>query len=216
MRDSRGPPFCERRAAQSPSSRGIGVNIRRLVCGKYLSRSGPERNPANGAPPYLEFDRCPNVVSGDDSDNNNRSNYFYHRTVDATPSLRRLWPRITNYGRSPSSDDISLVNLVTDASTSSAYPQIARALVTDPAYAHVAGGLGYVTHKLGSKLAFNLGSSDGSVVAVNVGAGTLLPAAGDYKGIVSIVPYLEAANAGNANGREPITRFSMANILIIP
>jgi len=168
-----------------------GSNIGRLYALKYLGGQGLPPGWIGGGVPDSPYYRCPNAIEAD----RDRFNYmynFHHKSVDATGSLYRLWPKIGNYGKSPG---ISRVfNLMTNAQRDGIYPNIPRALVTDPTIG--TAGIGYVTHNLRKAYAFNLGFSDGSVRTVQIRSETPMPPSGDYKGIIAMIQYLEAVNAG--------------------
>src|SRR5688572_17929064 len=167
-----------------------GANIGRLLARKYLGGGLPPGWTGGGVPdsPYY---RCPNAIEAD----RDRFNYmynFHHKSVDATGSLYRLWPKIGNYGKSPG---ISRVfNLMSNAQRDGIYPNISRALVTDPTIG--TAGIGYVTHNLRKSFAFNMGFADGSVRTVQIRSDTTMPPSGDYKQIIAMIQYLEAVLAG--------------------
>ena len=167
-----------------------GANIGRLLARKYLGGGLPPGWTGGGVPdsPYY---RCPNAIEAD----RDRYNYmynFHHKSVDAAGSLYRLWPKINNYGKSPGGSRVFNLNLNTIRD--GIYPNMPRAIVTDPA--HGTAGVAYVTHNLRKQYAFNLGFSDGSVRAVHIRSDTPMPPSGNYKQIITLIQYLEAVNAG--------------------
>jgi hypothetical protein len=189
----------------------IGSNIGRLVALKYLGAPG-------GDQPESPYYQCTNALP--DPGDNNRYKYFYNfhmRAVNATGDLYRLWPRISKYGKSLGTNT-ALFNVATGAQTTGTYPNIPRAIVTDPVYGHTSGGRGYVTHNLKKFYAFNLGFSDGSVRTVNVAQETSLPVSGDYKGIIAVIQYLEAVDAGTAPTKvyDSTTWSKYADVPLIP
>jgi type II secretory pathway pseudopilin PulG len=184
-----------------------GSNIGRLYALKYLGGQGLPPGWTGGGVPDSPYYRCPNAIEAD----RDRFNYmynFHHKSVDATGSLYRLWPKIGNYGKSPG---ISRVfNLMSNAQQDGIYPNIPRALVTDPTIG--TAGIGYVTHNLRKTYAFNLGFPDGSVRTVQIRSDTPMPPSGDYKRIIAMIQYLEAVNAGTTT----TDRFDFATYGDIP
>jgi prepilin-type N-terminal cleavage/methylation domain-containing protein len=168
----------------------IGSNIGRLVALKYLGGPG-------GSQPQSPYYQCPNAIP--EPTDNDRFKYFYNFHMKAVPSpagdLYRMWPKLTRYGRGPKGET-PLWNLSSKSQATGAYPEIARAIVTDPVYGHSTGGKAYATHNLRTAMAFNLGYPDGSVRTAQVKPDTQLPTSGKYEQIISIVQYLEAVLGG--------------------
>jgi prepilin-type N-terminal cleavage/methylation domain-containing protein len=176
------------------STAEVGSNIGRLVAMHYL---GGRSAPAN---PLLYYECTNGPDSSSDDALGNRANYFYNfhmKAVGAAFDLYRMWPRIPGYGVSPKGTT-NLYNLATGAADVGQYPNIARAIVTDPIYGHVTGGKAYATHYIGRTMAFNLAYPDGSVSTAVISADTVLPNSGGYKQIISVVQYLEAVNDNSA------------------
>ena len=119
------------------------------------------------------------------------------KAVPPTNDLYRLWPKLSKYGRAPKGA-IGLYNLATSTQSNGVYADIPRAIVCDPIYGHTTGGKAYVTHSMGSTMAFNLGYTDGSVRTARIKSSTVLPNSGEYKQIISAVQYLEAVLGGGA------------------
>ena len=188
------------------NNRQVGSNIGRLVALKYLGGTGIPKNWTTGeAPPSAYYD-CPNAqpTPGD----NDRYKYMYNfhmKAVGTSKDLFRMWPKISQYGRT-SKGDIQLLNLSSNAASTGTYPNIPRAIVTDPVYGHTSGGVAYATHNLRRSMVFNLGYTDGSVRTASVKAGTPLPVSADYKAIINIIQYLETVVGGNATtvGYDPV------------
>jgi prepilin-type N-terminal cleavage/methylation domain-containing protein len=189
------------------NSSEVGANIGRLVGMKYLGNIPADRNPPDA--PYYE---CPSAQKN--PGDNNRFAYFYNFHMKADPQkkdLWRIWPRIPGYGKTPNGD-MTLYNLATGATTTGTYPNVPRAIVTDPVYGHVSGGRAYATHNLRSSMAFNLGFADGSVRTAFAKADTQLPNSGEYKQIISIIQYLEQ----NLGGNTPTDGFDYPTYADIP
>jgi prepilin-type N-terminal cleavage/methylation domain-containing protein len=173
----------------------VGANIGRLVALRYLGGQGVPPGWSSGDAPPSPYYECPNAIP--DPSDNNRYKYFYNfhmKAVNAGGDLYRLWPRITKYGKSPAG--AGLFSLATNSQKSGVYPQIPRAIVSDPVYGHVTSGKAYVTHNLRKSISFNLGYTDGSVRTANISPNTPLPNSGDYKQIISIMQYLETVVGG--------------------
>ena len=178
----------------------VGANIGRLVAHKYLGGHGIPPGWSTGDAPPSEYYQCPNaeVLPGD----NDRFKYMYNfhmKAVNATPDLYRIWPRIHRYGKEPKGN-IELFNLATNSVTTDLYPDVPRAIATDPVYGHVTGGRTYATHNLRNSMAFNLAYADGSVQTAYVKGNTQLPNSGKYKEIISIIQYLEQLVGGVTKG----------------
>jgi prepilin-type N-terminal cleavage/methylation domain-containing protein len=175
----------------------IGANIGRLVALKYLGGVGIPRGWTSGNAPPGPYYACPNAIP--DPSDGNRYNYFYNfhmKAINTTPDLYRMWPKIHRYGKSPKGE-VALFNLAAGAQATGSYPELPRAIVTDPVYGHITNGKAYVTHNLRSALAFNLGFTDGSVRTAQIKPDTALPVSGDYKQIIGIIQYLETVLGGN-------------------
>jgi prepilin-type N-terminal cleavage/methylation domain-containing protein len=172
----------------------IGANIGRLIATRHIGGRAP---PADSSIYY----RCPSSPDpSSDPSLNNRTNFFYNfhmKAVGSANDLYRLWPKIPGYGVSPK-NATQLYNLASGAVTTGIYPQLSRALVSDPVYGHSTGGKGYATHHIGNTMAFNLGYPDGSVRTAVIKASTVLPNSGEYKQIISIIQYLETVNDSGA------------------
>lgn len=186
-----------------PDGQGqVGSNIGRLVATKYLGGKGVPANwgTSGGAPPSPYYE-CPNAVPDPGDKDRHKFMFNFHMKYRAAApggaGLYRLWPKITKYGQSPKTA-IQLHNLATTGVTTGIYPNIPRAIVSDPAIGLVANGKQYVSHNLKNTFAFNLGYTDGSVRTVQVKSGTPLPVSGDHKAIVAMIQYLEMVGAGAA------------------
>jgi type II secretory pathway pseudopilin PulG len=175
-----------------PNSKECGSNIGRLVARKYLGGLSPSPNSGNApASPYYE---CPNAIPDlADKDRYKFMYNFHMKAVNASGDLYRMWPKLAKYGRSPSGAT-PLYSLASGGQTTGVYPNIPRAIVTDPVCG-TSGQRAYVTHNLRKSLAFNLGFADGSVRTVNVRPDTPMPASGDHKAIIATIQYLEAVDA---------------------
>ena len=164
-----------------------GSNIGRLVAAKYLGRTGYQAES-----PYYQ---CPNAIP--DPTDNNRYKYMYNfhmKAIDTTPNLYRAWPKLNSYGKFAGSQ---VFNLAGNTQASRPYPNVPRAIVTDPVYGHTTAGRGYVTHNFRKSMAFNLGYTDGSVRTPQIKYDTPLPASGDYKQIIATIQYLEVVVGGS-------------------
>lgn len=162
----------------------------------YLGGQGLPPGWSSGSAPPSPYYRCTNAIP--DPGDGNRYNYFYNfhmKAVNASGDLYRLWPKINRYGKSPGTSEV--YNLALNAQRSGIYPNIARAIVTDPVYGHTTNGQGYVTHNLRKSFAFNLGYPDGSVRTAQIRSDTPLPRSGQYKEIISIIQYLEMVLGGS-------------------
>lgn len=193
----------------------VGSNIGRLVATGYLGRKAltAQEAAASGGAVESQAYRCPAITDFDKPD---RSNYYYNfhmkQRNSGTAGLYKLWPKITNYGKYQGSAlwDISTmlgnpgtVPGAAAADQSIAYPNIARALVTDPIAGFNNDGdgfgsaKGYVTHRTRGSQTFNLGYPDGSVRAAVVPINTRLPSAGQFGPLLTAVQYLEHAIDGS-------------------
>ncbi len=178
----------------------VGANIGRLYGLGYLGVR-PKLDPASSQPPETPYYSCPNAMDKSmDPSLNNRVKYFYNfhmKAVNPVPELYRMWPKIGKYGKTI--NGMQTFNLSANAISTIPYQNIPRAIVCDPVYGHTTGGKAYITHKIGSEMAFNLGYTDGSVRSVRIKGNTILPNSGEYKQIISIIQYLEAVANGSAN-----------------
>ena len=158
-----------------------GSNIGRLVALNYLGKTGYQDES-----PYYQ---CPNAIP-DESDKN-RFKFMYNFHMKASPpdnKLWRAWPKLGGYGKFAGRQ---VFNLASGTASDGAYPNMPRAIITDPAVGQWTDGKAYATHNLRKSLAFNLGYPDGSVRTAQVKPQTPLPVSGDYNAIIAMIQYLE-------------------------
>ena len=180
-----------------PTTSEVGSNIGRLVATRYLGGIGVPKDWSSGAAPPAPYYECPNAIP--DPTDKDRYKYMYNfhmKAIDATPNLYRAWPRLNGYGKYAGNQ---VFNLANSAQSAGAYPNIPRAIVTDPVYGHTTTGRGYVTHNLRRSIAFNLGYTDGSVRTAIIKYDTPLPASSDYKAIIATIQYLETVVGGSTS-----------------
>ena len=229
MRDGRGDPgFAFNNAGifqtnDWSNATQVGANIGRLVGSGYTGYRLP-KDYATGNGPPSPFYACPNAqTSAEDPNVAARANYFYNVHMKATDvtaatagNFYRLWPRLQKFGRLAKTD-VPLFNMATSAVTTGGYPQMSRAIVTDPIYGHTTGGRAYVTHLSKGNYAFNIGCSDGSVRTGYVSTNTILPNSGQHRQIISVLQYLETVVDGaNSPGTYDYATGLYSNIPMIP
>jgi prepilin-type N-terminal cleavage/methylation domain-containing protein len=196
-----------------------GSNIGRLLAMGYLGRKAVDRAwvVANaGAAPDSPLYRCSATF---DYENPNRSNYLYNfhmkRKNGGTAGLYLMWPKIPGFGKISASGLWDVSSILGNPGTlpgaaaadqSVAYPNIARAIVTDPIYGHkndgdgLGDGKGYAMHRTKGTFTFNMGYSDGSVRAAVVPITTRLPASGNFGPLLTAIQYMEHVVDGGIDG----------------
>jgi prepilin-type N-terminal cleavage/methylation domain-containing protein len=189
-----------------PANKPYGANIGRLVALKYLGGVGiPADQPATSrAGPPSAYYECPSTFNRSSADNI-RFNYMYNFHMKQTQTavaqdFMRIWRKVPGYGKSPGGSQVWNMHLPVPNSGSvrdGAYPNIARAIVSDPVYGHLDGGRAYATHDLRKSLAFNLGYLDGSVRTATVKSDMILPNSGRHREIISAIQYLETVLGGS-------------------